>query len=310
MLIQETTPWAVILAGGEGSRLQSLTRFISGDARPKQFCPIFGEQTLLGETRARLSRLIPAERTLFVVQDAHRVFYKDELSGVDPQLVLSQPGNKGTTTAIALAAAKILTLDQDATVAFFPADHHYDDDARFLAGVERAAAVAAGKERFLTLVGVEAHSPEVEYGWIEAAADWGEFARVRRFWEKPSLARAQELLARGCLWNTFVMLGKARAFVQLIRDSVPHLVEDAEWISREGGFDSARAQRIFSGITPADFSHHILSLASDRLLVFRLLGVRWSDLGKPERVIQTLAEAGLHPHWAAAFSALSRKATA
>ncbi|HUA83296.1 MAG TPA: sugar phosphate nucleotidyltransferase [Bryobacteraceae bacterium] len=308
--MQEKKPWAVILAGGEGSRLQSLTRFISGDGRPKQFCPIFGERTLLGETRARLSRLIPAERTLFVMQDAHRVFYKDEFSDVDPRLVLSQPGNKGTAAAIALAALRILALDKDATIAFFPADHYYDDDARFLAGLERAAAIAARNQRFLTLVGVEASSPEVEYGWIEPAAEWGEFARVRRFWEKPSLARAQDLLARGCLWNTFVMIGKARAFAQLFRDAAPRLAESVECVLREGGFESPCARHIFSGIAPADFSHHFLALACDRLLVFPLRGIHWSDLGKPERVIETLAEAGLQPRWAEAFSALSRKATA
>ena len=45
--------WAVVLAGGDGTRLQSLTLKIAGDQRPKQFCSFFGGETLLAQTRAR-----------------------------------------------------------------------------------------------------------------------------------------------------------------------------------------------------------------------------------------------------------------
>ena len=310
MLIQDPKPSAVILAGGDGTRLKSLTRFISGDARPKQFCPIFGDRTLLGETRARLAKLIPAERTLFVVQDAHEPFYREELGSVDPRLVLSQPGNKGTAVAIAYAVAKILAKEPDGMVACFPADHHYDHDAPFLAAMERAVHVAARNQRSLTLLGVQAYSPETEYGWIEPEFEDREFARVRRFFEKPSLSRAQELLARGCLWNTFVMIGKARAFAEMIHAAAPGLMESMHQIVRHGGLSDPRCRRIFTVLPEVDFSHGVLALETNRLLVFPLRGVRWSDLGKPERVIETLAEAGIRPRWAEAFAGLSNNATA
>jgi mannose-1-phosphate guanylyltransferase len=309
VLIREQT-WAVILAGGNGTRLQTLTRFISGDARPKQFCPIFGDRTLLGETRARLARLIPAERTLFVVQDAHRIFYDDEFADVDPRLVLSQPANKGTAVAIACAVSTILAKDQDATIAFFPSDHHYDDDAVFLSAIERVLRITGRNEEFLTLLGAQASSPEVEYGWIEPASESGQVVRVRRFWEKPTLSRARRLLARGCLWNTFVMIGKARAFAEMVHESAPDLLASAELMEREGGLAGPGARRIFSTISPVDFSHRILSLAAEKLLVFPLRGVRWNDLGKPERVLATLAEAGIRPSWAAALSELGNNVTA
>lgn len=47
--------WGVILAGGDGTRLTSLTRQITGDDRPKQFCPSLGADTLLSETRRRVA---------------------------------------------------------------------------------------------------------------------------------------------------------------------------------------------------------------------------------------------------------------
>ena len=64
--------WAVILAGGDGTRLKSLTRQIAGDERPKQFCSVLGNQTLLEETRHRAALELARERTLYVVNRTHR----------------------------------------------------------------------------------------------------------------------------------------------------------------------------------------------------------------------------------------------
>ncbi|HLH38136.1 MAG TPA: sugar phosphate nucleotidyltransferase [Bryobacteraceae bacterium] len=306
MLIYNPKPWAVILAGGDGTRLQSLTRFISGDTRPKQFCPIFGDRTLLAETRARLRKFIPPERTLFVVQDAHQPFYRDQLADVNPDLILSQPANKGTAVAIAFAIGKILARDREATVAVFPADHYYNNDGIFLAAVERSCHVVEHNQTSLTLLGVEAYSPETEYGWIEPEFDDRDAARVLRFWEKPSLPRARELLARGCLWNTFVMIGKAGTFADMIHAAAPGLTESVQPILRH--WTDPRHRRIFSILSPVDFSHNVLALETGRLLVLPLRGIRWSDLGKPERVIETLAEAGIRPRWVERFGGLSNNA--
>jgi len=57
--------WAVVLAGGDGKRLQRVTLKIAGDSRPKQFCSIFGEERLLTQTRARLDPLFHVDRELF-----------------------------------------------------------------------------------------------------------------------------------------------------------------------------------------------------------------------------------------------------
>ena len=66
---------ALILAGGDGTRLRDLTRFIMGANVPKQFCPIIGDSTLLDQTRNRVAALIPPERTAIVLNRMHRRFY-------------------------------------------------------------------------------------------------------------------------------------------------------------------------------------------------------------------------------------------
>ena len=71
-----STNWAVILAGGDGTRLQSMTRAITGDNRPKQFVPVLGRTTLLDQTRRRVALSVPFNRTLIVVTQKHRRFYE------------------------------------------------------------------------------------------------------------------------------------------------------------------------------------------------------------------------------------------
>jgi mannose-1-phosphate guanylyltransferase len=74
--------WGVILAGGDGVRLRPLTRFISGDDRPKQFCRLFGAKTLLGQTRSRIGSSINRDRTLVILTGSHERFYAEELGDI------------------------------------------------------------------------------------------------------------------------------------------------------------------------------------------------------------------------------------
>src|SRR5512142_303943 len=79
--------WGVILAGGDGTRLLPLTRKISGDDRPKQFCALTGGETLLDQTLRRVSGMIPDRQTLFLLTQTHERFYSDQLAGVAAELL-------------------------------------------------------------------------------------------------------------------------------------------------------------------------------------------------------------------------------
>src|ERR1044071_2139710 len=92
--------WAIILAGGDGTRLQSMTRAITGDNRPKQFAAVVGRSTLLDQTRRRVAMSVAPERTLIVVTEKHRRFYKPLAKEISSSLLLEQPSNKGTAPAI------------------------------------------------------------------------------------------------------------------------------------------------------------------------------------------------------------------
>ena len=288
--------WAVMLAGGDGTRLQSLTLKIAGDSRPKQFCSIIGEESLLSQTRARLEPLFHVDRELFVVTRAHETFYREELRDVDDSRIISQPLNRGTGVAVAIALLHILQRDADAVVVLVPCDHYYSDAEACSRAIRSAISGAEKYPNSIVLVGAKACYPEVEYGWIELGSTISHapnpLQRVNRFWEKPSLPQAQELLRRGCLWNTFVTVGHAKTFLDLVCSQVPEVIPSLSKALAENELDIA--YRLMPAV---DFSRHVLAPQPHRLLVVPDATSGWADLGSPARVMDILARNKIQPAW-------------
>ena len=290
--------WGVILAGGDGSRLQALTRFICGDDRPKQFCPLFGADTLLEQTRRRVERSIRPNQILFSLTRSHRDFYLEE-PNVAPSQRIVQPANRGTAPPLLHSLLSIERLDRNAIVAVLPSDHYYSDEDAFTGALESAFAIALVRCGSVVLIGALPDSPEVEYGWIEVGSPaYGEGSfHVQRFCEKPSFHVARELLLRGALWNTFVMVGHVSAFVEMMRISMPGLAgafpESDLWAEAEVHI----GEPTYQGMHSVDFSQAVLSVQTRRLIALQLDHTRWSDLGHPARVMTVLESNGLEPHW-------------
>lgn len=157
---QNGNRWGVILAGGDGLRLRQLTRLVSGDDRPKQFCPLLGSATLLQETRQRAERSICADQILYSLTLAHQEYYLRDLLGRRAQAVV-QPCNRGTAPAILSALLHIRRLDRAAVVAILPSDHYYSHESVFTAALDRAFAVAQVRSDSIVMLGAQPKSAEV-----------------------------------------------------------------------------------------------------------------------------------------------------
>ncbi len=297
--------WAVILAGGDGTRLRSLTRAIAGDDRPKQFCPILGTETLLEQTCRRISIAVPSRQTLLSLTESHRKFFARTVKGVQAENLVVQPSNLGTTPAILYSLMRLSILNPTATVAFFPSDHYFADGHGFMRHVDSAFRAVNTRPEMIVLLGIEADRPEIEYGWIEPAASiFGHLPqvirRVKRFWEKPSARVAVNFLNKGFLWNSFVMVGRVDAFLKMVQRAVPELYQAFEQVKPALGTagESAALESLYSTIAPSNFSHEVLAARATDLSVMSVKDVGWSDWGDPSRVLSTLARIGIEAEWA------------
>ena len=215
---------------------------------------------------------------------------------MDESRIISQPLNRGTGVAVAVALLHILQRDPDAVVIFIPCDHYYSD-AEACGGAIRSAISGAEQYRDrVILVGAKAHYPEVEYGWIELGSAISHtptpLMQVERFWEKPSLSQAEALLHRGCFWNTFLTVGHASTFLDLICSQVPDVV-----LSLDKALAKNELEVAYPPMPIVDFSRQVLTPQPHRLLAVPDSTSGWTDLGSPTRVMDVLVRNKIQPSW-------------
>ncbi len=298
--------WGVILAGGDGVRLRPLTRIISGDERPKQFCALFGRCTLLEQTLRRSERSIPRNQIIVSLTGQHAHWHEHE-TALRPSQCIVQPANKGTAPAILHSLLSISRLDTQALIAILPSDHYFSDESAFTSALDCAFEVAAEMTDSVILLGAKPDYPEVEYGWIELGSPLEhkccDLFRVLAFREKPGPEVAQMLLDKSSVWNTFVMVGQIRVFLEMVQAALPRLRDVLAAARMWAGKETFIEYSVYNHLPPACFSHKVLSAHPDRLAVVRLDDVVWSDLGDPVRAVKMVRASGAEPPWLRRWSA-------
>jgi mannose-1-phosphate guanylyltransferase len=280
---------------------------ITGRDTPKQFCALLGDETLLEQTQRRAGLAIPPARTLVVLMRRHAPFYRALVADLPRRCAVVQPADRGTAAAILYGLRRIAAVAPVGSVAIFPADHYVSDDARFMRHVDAAFAALRIRPDLVVLLGIEPESAEPEYGWIEGAGSIAgtPLRRVRRFVEKPPLALARALYARGWLWNSFVVVGRVAAVLALIRRTAPALDAAFAAVGTALGTpaEAAAVEGLYGRLPRTSFSTGMLAARPASLAVLPVRGVQWSDWGAPARVMSTLAGLGVTPPWAGRVAA-------
>lgn len=290
--------WAIVLAAGEGSRLRDLTTSPDGTAIPKQFCSLFGSQSLLEDAIARAGSVVPAERICMIVADQHRSLWSQNagVRALPASNVFAQPNNRGTAIGVLYSLLHVLNQDPEARVVLVPADHYVESELT----LSRALRVAVDRlERSRTqavLLGLEPEEADPELGYILPGAmdPQGGYA-VAQFIEKPSSAEAREIIAKGGLWNAFIVAASARTLLHLFLPRFATIVTEMQLLLTRY-LIAPRADRIplidfYERLPLLDFSRDILQDQTARLSVLPVPRCGWNDLGTPRRVGQTLRRA-------------------
>lgn len=299
--------WALVLAGGDGTRLQELTRRITGKPIPKQYCPLLDGRSMLESTLLRARHFVPPERTLAVVNRDHLAVAGAQLRQLPTQNVVVQPRNCDTGPGIVFALLQLARRRPDARVVLLPSDHYVDDDRAFMAHVDGAARLVQRSPDTVTMLGIAPDRPDPGYGYIEPAepvpvdgAPPRTF-RVRAFHEKPDPALAGALCETGALWNCFVTVTRVDRLLAQVRrvatrrfDSLAPLRDRPE-----------EAANVYRRLRPWNFSRGFLARIPERLAVVRVEGVHWSDWGTQASIERSLRRLNRTLPWPAAVPAVA-----
>jgi len=287
--------WGVILAGGEGVRLGPLVKRIYGYVRPKQFCTFTGTRSMLRHTLDRAKMLISPEQIFTVVTKHQSQYVLEEIKCQLPETIVSQPCARETSAGILLAMLKINHRDPDSIVSIFPSDHFIREENRFMEFVKEANEFVVNNPDSIVLLGIHPDRIESGYGWIEQGNKIsynGDKAiyNVRRFWEKPDPENAEILMQNGCLWNTFVLIGKSATFLKHIKFSIPEVFDAFKPIQSDLGSSSEETtiESTFPNIPAINFSHFVLEKIPEHLHVIEISEVYWSDWGEEGRILNDI----------------------
>ncbi|HEY7040994.1 MAG TPA: sugar phosphate nucleotidyltransferase [Methylomirabilota bacterium] len=297
-------PWAVVLSGGEGAHLRPLVRQVLGQERPAQYVPLLGPRSLLRQTLDRVALGVSPERTIVVTVRAHTAYIAEEFRGcAAPPYVLVQPEDRGSAAGALYATHWIGWREPEATVAIFPSDHFVLGEATLMAQVLDAARALDRHPGRIVLLGAPAAGPAGEDGWIEPGEpldDDGALSTVRGLRAKPADSPAPSPGLADGLWNTAIVVARARTLVGLGELALPDLSRRLAGIGRFAGGDDepAAVHQAYALMPRARFCRDLLAPHPEHLAVCPLQRVTWSDLGSARRVADVLTRARVRPSWA------------
>jgi mannose-1-phosphate guanylyltransferase len=284
--------WALVLAGGEGRRLERLTTDLGGRRIPKQFCSLNGGVSLLEETVARAEGLCARERICTIVTEEHRQWWTAPLRRLPAENIVVQPTGRGTAHGILLPVLHILARDPTATILVLPSDHFVPDEATLCRAMTYGVAAAETEREYLFLLGIEPDEGDPDLGYVLTALQPGETVRmVQQFVEKPPTWReASRLIQQGAMWNSLIFAASASALVSLFAASnapTVRLMRAAVDQHLHAGGTHA-IQGLFESLSHLDFCKDVLTGQEARLRLVPVPPCGWSDLGTPPRVERAL----------------------
>jgi mannose-1-phosphate guanylyltransferase len=216
--------YAVVLAGGSGTRLWPISR----DNTPKQFLKLGGTRTMLQSTIDRILPLIPWERVIVVTNAAYTDEVRRQLPEITEENIIAEPQKRDTALAMALGALIARHRDPEAIVVNIASDAVLKNADEYRSVITTAVDIAAEKQ-YLLAVGITPTTPNINFGYIQAGKvigqkDGRDISIADSFKEKPDLETAKKFLAAGnYYWNANMYTWHADTILAAFNEHMPEL---------------------------------------------------------------------------------------
>ena len=268
--------WAVIPAGGAGTRLWPLSRSSS----PKFLHDLTGAgRSLLQATWDRLEPLC-GDHIMVVTGVSHEAAVRAQLPGLALANIVAEPSPRDSMAAIGLAAAMLERRDRDAVIGSFAADHIIGEPEMFAGCVREAVAVA--QTGLLVTIGIEPSGPATGFGYIQvgdrlAIPGAPNVRAVRSFVEKPDEPTARRYLDTGeYRWNAGMFVVKASVLLDLLAEFHPTMAAGLRAVAAEPG----RLTELWPGLAKVAIDHAVAEPAAAEGRVAVVPGrFSWDDVG-------------------------------
>jgi mannose-1-phosphate guanylyltransferase/mannose-6-phosphate isomerase len=274
-MVMAPTILPVILSGGTGTRLWPVSR----EDMAKQLLPLTDDLTMLQKTLTRVQGAAGFGTAMVVGSHAVRFTIKEQVEAIAPEVMLVlEPVRRDTMAAVLLAATIAAARDADTVLAVMPSDHLIAEDEAFRDAVRLAAAKVAASG--IAVIGVAPSEPATSYGYIRPGAASGKgVRRVDSFVEKPDAARAEHLIAEGCLWNAGIFCFRAGWLIDAMQvlypDEVARMANAVATMVQDLGMYIPGPD--FAGMPSISFDHAFMEKTKDAHVA--MAGFTWSDVG-------------------------------
>jgi mannose-1-phosphate guanylyltransferase/mannose-6-phosphate isomerase len=274
--------YAVILAGGSGTRFWPLSR----ETCPKQMLQVVGEDTLLRQTIKRINGLVPPENICLVTTEDMALdirFHLESFGELAKKFkFIKEPIGRNTAPAIGLSAIYLNHLIPQSVMIVMPSDHAIPDREKFLSDLELA--IQGAREDHLVTFGIKPSRPETGYGYIkiENTSNIGRkgICGVECFVEKPDFETAKKYLFNGSYyWNSGIFIWKTSKILSEIEKYLPDLYKGLKGIESllfEPNQPN-KLNELYSHLEPISIDYGIMEQSQDVLMVPATF--QWSDLG-------------------------------